>query len=432
MEFRVVGLTGSERWVDARSVPFETTDASGPQRCVLSVASDITERRQLEAQLRGAQQMEAVGRLAGGIAHDFNNLLTGMGGFTELVWMSLPEDDPRRDDLSEVQKGCQRAAALTRQLLALSRRQSLEPRVLDVNALIAGIEKLLRRTIREDIDIVMTLNPVEPVRVDPVQFEQVLLNLALNARDAMPAGGQLRFVTESVVVDETLARRYRPMRMGRYARITVTDSGTGMDAETQAHVFEPFFTTKPAGKGTGLGLATVYGTVKQSGGFIWLDSREGHGTSVAIYLPTVDAIVEQPHGGSGDRGAVTGGSEIILLVEDDGAVRRLTSHTLRHHGYTVLDARDGEHALDVSERHRGVINLLVTDVVMPGLTGPALAHRLVSQRPDMRVLYTSGYADGVTAHAGAPRDRVPLLSKPFLPADLLRRVRGILDGREAD
>jgi two-component system, cell cycle sensor histidine kinase and response regulator CckA len=344
--------------------------------------------------------------------------------------MTMDADDRRRDDLIEVQKSCQRAASLTRQLLAFSRRQSLDPRVLDINELVMGTQKLLRRTIGEDIEIVMALNAVEPVRVDPAQFEQVLLNLALNARDAMPTGGQLRFLTESVNVDDATSKRYPPMTQGRYVRVTVTDTGIGMSVETQAHIFEPFFTTKPAGKGTGLGLATAYGIVKQSDGFIWVDSRDGGGTGFMIYLPVVDAPVEQAVVASGERGPVVGGSETILLVEDDGAVRRLANHTLSYHGYTVLDARDGEHALELSEQHRGAIQLLVTDVVMPGLSGPALANQLRAERPTLRVLYTSGYAEGVTARAGAGRGKVPLLNKPFLPVDLLWRVREALNANE--
>jgi two-component system cell cycle sensor histidine kinase/response regulator CckA len=389
----------------------------------LSVVVDVTRHQHLQEQLRQAQKMEAVGRLAGGIAHDFNNLLTVISGFTELVLVKLDDTDARHADLLEVQKAAERAATLTRQLLAFSRRQVLQPQVLDVNALVAGIKTLLQRTMSEDIELVMALGVVDPVRVDASQLEQVLLNLALNARDAMPSGGKLRLVTETVAVDE--AWRYPPLMPGQYVRLTVSDTGVGMPPETQAHIFEPFFTTKPLGKGTGLGLATVYGIITQSGGFLGVDSQVGRGTSFAIYFPAVDAAVEpRVHVLIAER--VAGGSETILLAEDDDAVRGLVRHTLSEHGYTVLQGRDGDDALAVARQHTGVIHLLVTDVVMPGLNGPALAARLRMKRPDIHVLYTSGYADKVTAHAGVER-AVQVLGKPFLPLDLLRRVRGILD-----
>jgi signal transduction histidine kinase/CheY-like chemotaxis protein len=428
LEFRIVGLKGIERWADSRAVPFDTVmDGSSPQRAVLSVASDITERKQLEAELRGAQQMEAVGRLAGGIAHDFNNLLTAISGFTELVLHTFEETDPRRADLFEVRKGAMRAAALTRQVLAFSRRQILQPKVLDLNALVGNIQKLLHRTIGEDIELVMHFDPaLEPVRADPNQLEQVVLNLAVNARDAMPKGGQLRFVTEMVDVDRVAAQRHAPMPAGRYVRLTITDTGTGIAPEIEEHIFEPFFTTKERHKGTGLGLATVHGIVTQSGGFVWATSQPGLGTSFEIYLPAVhEAVdklvrVEQVE-------SVTGGTETILIAEDDGAVRRLASITLRQAGYTVLEARDGEDALRLarSDGHRD-IHLLVTDVVMPGLSGRDLASQFATERPEMRVLYTSGYAETITMRAGVDGD-VPLLAKPFLPNDLVRVVRERLD-----
>jgi signal transduction histidine kinase len=384
-----------------------------------------TEQDQLEEHLQQAERLSAVGQLAGGIAHDFNNLLTVISGFTELVLETTDSTDARHADLLEVQKAAERAATLTRQLLAFSRRQVLQPQVLDVNALVAGIKTLLQRTMSEDIELVMALGVVDPVRVDASQLEQVLLNLALNARDAMPSGGKLRLVTETVTVDEAWALRYPSMTPGRYVQLTVSDTGVGMSPEIRAHIFEPFFTTKPPGKGTGLGLATVYGIITQSEGFIGVDSDVSRGTSFAIYLPTVDAPVE-PMVRVLTTGPITGGSETILLAEDAGAVRRLVSHTLSEHGYTVLQGRDGDDALKVARQHGGVIHLLVTDVVMPGLNGPALAARLRMERPDIHVLYTSGYADKVTAHAGVERD-VQVLGKPFLPRELLRRVRGALD-----
>jgi PAS domain S-box-containing protein len=427
-EFRIIGLGGGERWVDSHAVPFETSiNGSGTQRAVLSVSSDVTERKQLEDQLRQSHKMEAIGLLAGGIAHDFNNLLTAIGGYTEMVLQTLDGNDARRDDLQEVAKAARRAASLTRQLLAVSRRQILQTRVFDLNALVSDIQKLLHRTIGEDIELVLAFDPaLEPLRADPSQLEQVVLNLAVNARDAMPKGGQLRFVTEMVDVDMMAAQGRAPMRPGRYVRLTITDTGSGMSPEIQQHVFEPFFTTKERNKGTGLGLATVYGIVKQSGGYVSVTSQVGLGTSFEIYLPPVQEAVE-PLVRVEESASRKGGTETVLLAEDDGAVRRLASMTLSHYGYTVLEARDGEEALQVarSDRRRD-IHLLITDVVMPGLSGRDLALQLAAERPEMLVLYTSGYAEAVTMRAGLEYG-VPLLAKPFLPNDLVQRVRETLD-----
>jgi two-component system, cell cycle sensor histidine kinase and response regulator CckA len=393
----------------------------------LAVSLDVTTRRQLEEQYLHSHKMEAVGQLAAGIAHDFNNLLTAIFGYTDMVVGSFEATDSRRDDLHEVTKATQRAAALTRQLLAFSRRQILQPTVLDVNTMVAEVQKLLRRTIPENIELEVDLNPLDPVRADAGQLEQVLLNLAINAGDAMPHGGQLRVVTDAVSVDDAWARRRFPMPTGRYVRLMVTDTGTGMSAETQARIFEPFFSTKERGKGTGLGLATVYGIVKQSDGYIWVDSQIGRGTTFEIYLPAVQGPVQSvtpvsplPQGG--------GGSQTILLAEDDGAVRRLTRDVLTKHGYTVLEARDGDEALALARQHAGLIHLLIADVVMPGLSGRELAVKLRLDRPQVRVLYTSGYSENMMVRAGfEPVDGgLPLLTKPFLPADLLRRVADAL------
>jgi two-component system, cell cycle sensor histidine kinase and response regulator CckA len=429
LEFRIKGLNGDERWVDSRSVPFDVTaSGSGPERSVLSVTSDITDRKRLEAQLRHAQQMEAVGRLAGGIAHDFNNLLTAIGGFTELVLATFDDADARRHDLLEVQKGTMRASRLTRQLLSFSRRQILEPKVLDVNALITDIEKLLHRTIGEDIELTMSLDSdLAAIRADPTQLERAVLNLSVNARDAMPKGGRLRFATEMVDVDRASAEQRAPMQAGRYVRLTITDSGIGIAPEIQQHIFEPFFTTKERHQGTGLGLATVYAIVKQSRGYVWMTSEVGRGTSFELYFPPVheaaEALVRVEPSES-----VAGGTETILIAEDDGAVRRLAGIALRKYGYTVLEARDGEDALRMarSDALRD-IHLLVTDVVMPGLSGRELAAHFASERPAMRVLYTSGYAETVTMRAGLHRNS-PLLAKPYLSTDLARLVRESLDG----
>jgi two-component system, cell cycle sensor histidine kinase and response regulator CckA len=426
LEFRIIGLNGHERLVHSHAVPFETFTGTGEaQTAVLSVTSDITDRKRLEDELRQSQKMEAIGLLAGGIAHDFNNLLTAISGYTEMTLQTLDDDDKRREDLQEVAKASRRAAALTRQLLAVSRRQILQPTVLDVNEMVADIQKLLHRTIPENIDLHLELSEVlDPVRADRGQLEQVVLNLAINAGDAMPQGGRLLVATENIDVDEERARRHPPMSAGRYVRLTMNDTGMGMTAQTQAHIFEPFFTTKERGRGTGLGLATVYGIVKQSEGFIWVESEVGRGTIFEVYLP----IVREPIASTVQVALVaeiTGGSQTILLAEDDGAVRRLARHVLTNQGYTVIDARDGDEALEFARRYAGAIDLLITDVVMPGLSGRDLAARLSGERPDVRVLYTSGYTENVMKRAGFESEPT-LLPKPFLPADLLRKVNEVL------
>ena len=431
-EFRIVGLTGVERWVDSHLVPFDASGGKERQTAVLSVTSDVTERKRLEGELSQTHKMEAIGLLAGGIAHDFNNLITAIGGYTELVLRSLDDRDERREDLQEVAKAAQRAAGMTRQLLAFSRRQILQPTVVDVNAMVADLQNLLRRTIPENIDLEFDLSPtLGPVRADHGRLEQVVLNLAINARDAMPQGGKVRIATGIVDVDEVLARRHAPMPLGRYVRLSVSDSGVGMSPETQARIFEPFFTTKDHGKGTGLGLATVYGIVKQSEGFIWVESEIGRGTTFEVYLPIVNERVAQavrlPATFDTRKGAHT-----ILLAEDDEAVRRLARDVLTTQGYQVLDARDGDEALAVSRQYPGNIDLLIADVVMPGLSGRGLASHLAGERPDLRVLYTSGYNENMLADSDVGTGAA-VLDKPFLPADLLRKVNHILgDTRSAD
>lgn len=430
LEFRILAPAG-ERWVDSHLVPFDMSDDAreGPS-AVLIVTSDVTERKNLEDQLRQGQKMEAIGQLAGGVAHDFNNLLTAIGGYTELVLASVDRTDPRHADLVEVRKAAERAATLTGQLLAFSRRQMLQASVLDLNELVAGIHKLLRRTIPEHIELVLALDPLlENVRADRGQLEQIVLNLAVNAGDAMPQGGQLRLATKMVDVDTMWARHHAPMTAGRYVRLGVSDTGTGMSPETQSRIFEPFFTTKGLGKGTGLGLATVYGIVKQSGGFIWVSSELQHGTTFEIYLPAVHEPVESALPAKPVTQPVSG-SETILVAEDDGGVRRLARDVLRKYSYTVLEARDGEEALSIAQHHGGAIQLLMTDVVMPGLSGRDLGDRISAIRPGIRVLYTSGYAENITTGAGLARG-LPFLAKPYSPAELLYKVRDILDTNTA-
>ncbi len=383
------------------------------------------ERKQLEAQVLQSQKLEAVGRLASGVAHDFNNLLTVIVGRSEFVRGRLARHGLPHEDIDLIIGTAQRAATLTRQLLAFSRKQMLQPQVLDLNTVVTGIEPMLSRLIGEHIRLRLTLAPeLGAVRADPGQFEQVIMNLAINARDAMPAGGQLVIETANVHLDETECRRHQGIRPGPHVMLAVTDTGVGMSAETRAHLFEPFFTTKGPDGGTGLGLATVYGIVGQSGGAIAVASDLGRGASFTIYLPRV----EEPVTPIGRARAVTGsadGSETVLLVEDAEEVRAVARLFLQTHGYTVLEARHGDEALAISARHRGSIDLLVTDLVMPRMDGRELVRRLAPARPRMKVLYVSGYSDDTittTQELGAP-----FLEKPFDSDVLARKVREVLD-----
>src|SRR5713101_4492730 len=388
---------------------------------------DITTQRQLEAQLAQAQKMEAIGRLAGGVAHDFNNLLTVILSYSELLLEELPKDSSNRDDIGQIRKAAQGASELTRQLLAFSRQQVLEPKVVDLNAAVSGIERLLGRVLREDIQLRCTLSAdAGTVRVDPGQLEQVIMNLAVNARDAMPNGGQLTVETANVDLDETYMQAHPLAAPGRYVMLAVTDTGTGMDAATQARIFEPFFTTKEVGKGTGLGLATVYGIVKQSGGWIWVYSEPGHGTTFKVYLPRVGEAAA-PAAPSLTPPASLRGSETILVVEDDEMIRNLVQKVMRANGYTVLVAGTGSDAERVAGAHAGPIHLLMTDVVLPGLNGREVARRLVAQRAGIRVLFLSGYTDDAIVHHGVLDPGVAFLQKPFSPAVLGRKVREVLD-----
>ena len=387
---------------------------------------DVTEQRHLEEQFRQSQKMEAVGQLAGGIAHDFNNLLTAILGNTQLLLRELPPGDSMHGDVEEIRKASERAASLTRQLLAYSRRQMLQPEVLDLNVVMAEMDKMLRRLIGEHIDLVAVFAPdLGRVRADPNQIEQVIVNLAVNARDAMPDGGKLTIGTANVDLDETFAEAHLGSVPGSYAMLAVTDTGVGMDATVRAHLFEPFFTTKEVGKGTGLGLATVYGIVKQSGGYISVYSEPGHGSSFKIYLPRIATPAEPPAGAP--KGGPAPGSETVLVVEDEPAVLALSRRALESQGYVVLAASDANAALRVVERHGGMIHLLLTDVVMPGLSGRELADRLSAQRPGIRVLYMSGYpGDAVVQHGTLPLGSA-FLQKPFSPDGLARKVRDVLD-----
>jgi PAS domain S-box-containing protein len=400
------------------------------RRCVVGTAIDLVERRRLETQLRQSQKMEAIGRLAGGVAHDFNNVLTVILSNSEMLAGQLSPEDPRRQELIEIRDAAQRAATLTRQLLAFSRKQVLKPRVLSLNAVVVTLEKMLRRLIGEDIELVTVLQPdLCPVEADPGQLEQIVMNLAVNARDAMPEGGSLSIETGNAEVDEVFARKHFPMVPGRYVMLVVCDSGAGMDAETQRHIFEPFFTTKPRGRGTGLGLSMVYGIVKQSGGYIWAYSEPGLGTTFKIYFPRVE-------GARGDAEAAVSesssppGRETILLAEDEDSVRRLARRILEEAGYIVLEAREATEALTISEGWHGPIDLLVTDVVMPELNGRELAERLSVLRPGIQILYISGYTDhDVLDGIVGPGNN--FLQKPFTPESLASKAREALDVPES-
>jgi signal transduction histidine kinase len=397
------------------------------RRLLLESRRAYDELAETQGQLEQAQKMDAIGRLAGGVAHDFNNLLTVILGRTEILLEPLPPEDPMRRGIELIRRTAGRAADLTRQLLAFSRKQVLEPVVLDLNTVATEMKDMLGRLIGEDIALLTAPGPgLGRVKADRGQIEQVLMNLAVNARDAMPQGGRLILETAAVELDEEYARRHVGARPGPHVMLAVSDTGTGIPREIQPQIFEPFFTTKEPGKGTGLGLATVYGIVKQSGGHIEVESEPGRGTTFRIYLPRFDAPAA-----TGDRGprpaAATGGTETILLVEDEEGVRELARDILRANGYTVLEARNGAEALLICERHQGPLDLLLTDVVMPRLSGRDLAERLAPLRPGLSVLYMSGYTDDAVIRHGVLGAGTAFLQKPFTPAVLVQRVRETLD-----
>jgi PAS domain S-box-containing protein len=391
-------------------------------------AEDVTERRALEQQLRQAQKMEAVGRLAGGIAHDFNNLLMVISGYSEFLLERIGDDQEMRGHAREIANAAERATSLTRQLLAFSRKQMLDPKIVDLNSVVSENVKMLTRLIGEDIDLVMVPGQdIGAVKADPGQIEQVIMNLAVNARDAMPKGGKLTIETANVTLDANYARFHAPAKPGDYVMLAISDTGMGMDAETQAHIFEPFYTTKGL-KGTGLGLSTVYGIVKQSEGYIWLYSETGKGTSFKIYLPrfsaTGEALATQP---ALAQEQTSKGHETILLVEDEENLRRLARQSLENQGYNVIDAPDGAAAIKISQAHPGPIHLLLTDVIMPGMNGRELANKLSPTRLEMRVLFMSGYTENHIGHNGTLDEGITLLQKPFTLSALRSKVREMLD-----
>ncbi len=414
------------------------TRTSELQRANEELQREIGERRRTEEalrrseeQLRQAQKLEAVGRLAGGIAHDFNNLLTAIMGYGQLARRKLQADAQAQQDLEEVLRAADRAASLTRQLLAFSRQQVLEPKVLDLNAIITGLDKLFRRLIGEDIDLVTApAADLGRVKADPGQIEQVIMNLVVNARDAMPDGGKLTVETANVELSEDYAETRGDLRPGRYVMVAVSDTGCGMTAEVKARMFEPFFTTKELGKGTGLGLSTVHGIVKQSDGHLEVYSELGRGTTFKVYLPRVEEGAERL---PAQRTAVgrLDGAETLLVVEDEEAIRRVIGLALRLHGYTVFEAADGSQAIALCERGDPPFHLLITDVVMPLMSGPELAQRVARICPDLRVLFISGYTDRALIHQGSRPSGSAFLQKPFTPETLARRVREILDEPQA-
>ena len=407
----------------APAVRRELADAE--QRRQRAQAEETLQRT--ENQLRQAQKMEAVGRLAGGIAHDFNNLLTAILGYSELVLQEMPSDAAGRADIDEIKKAGDRAAALTRQLLAFSRHQVLEPRVADFNEIVANVEKLLHRMIGADVELVTELDPaIGHVRVDPGQMDQVLMNLAVNARDAMPEGGRLGIRTSERVFTQPYQVHGSSIEPGRYLLATVSDTGAGMTPDIMKQIFDPFFTTKGVGEGTGLGLSTVYGIVKQSSGHIFVDSEPGRGTAFEIYLPCVDAPVDALKPSASPLGRMEG-SETILLVDDDGGIRELVHRALKDNGYHVLVARDGMEALAVANEHVGSIHVLITDLVMPRMGGAELAGQLTAARRDLAVLYLSGYTDRREWKLEASQVGRDYLQKPFTPSVLMRKVRELLD-----
>jgi PAS domain S-box-containing protein len=414
-------------FVSAKLTAVLHRDKDGSPRYFISTVEDVTDRVRLEGLLRQGQKMEAVGRLAGGIAHDFNNLLTVILGYSDLALQQLAPGTPVHSDVEEIRRAGKSAAALTQQLLAFSRKQILQPQIVDLNAIVTRMSALLRRLIGEDIELRTRLaEPLDRVCADAGQIEQIIMNLALNARDAMSRGGTLTVETANAELDARWVAQHAEASEGRHVMLAISDTGIGMDQEVQAHLFEPFFTTKEPGKGTGLGLATVYGIVKQSGGSIFVYSEPAMGTTIKIFLPRTQ-LAADPLDAPRSASPPADGTETILLVEDQADVRLVTRNILARHGYTVLEAASGTEALSLLESYGGHVHLLLTDVIMPGMTGRDLAERLVQGRPRLRVLYTSGYTDDTILRRGILEAGMAFLQKPYTPDLLLHRVRDLLE-----
>jgi two-component system, cell cycle sensor histidine kinase and response regulator CckA len=420
----VTDVHGQARTLMTQKSPL--TNEKGEKQIVFSMR-DITEYKRLESQLLQSQKMEAIGSLAGGVAHDFNNLLNVINGYSELALESLDDHNPIRKDIEHIWDAGRRAASLTSQLLAFSRKQILQPVILDLNIVITQMSSILRRLIGEDIDCVTnTPRDLGMINADPAKIEQVILNLAVNARDALPQGGKLTIETANVDFEEGYIREHSMAKAGAYVMLAISDNGIGMDAETQARIFEPFFTTKKKGKGTGLGLATVYGIVKQSNGFIWVYSEFGKGTTIKIYFPRVEGesakfVIDD------DAVQDLQGSETVLLVEDETSVRNLASRILQDRGYNIIEAADGQEALRQAKEHNGKIHLVLTDVIMPGMSGSSLVVQIEAVRPDIKALYISGYTDNAIVHHGILDSDIAFLQKPFSPNQLARKVREVLN-----
>jgi two-component system, cell cycle sensor histidine kinase and response regulator CckA len=429
-EYRIVRPDGNVRWIRDRAYPVR--DEAGEIDRIVGIAEDVTDRRALEMQLRQSQKMEAIGRLAGGIAHDFNNMLTAIGGHAQLLEGELPRESPLHQHIEIIRMAADRSAALTRQLLAFSRKQILQPRVVELNAVIASIEPMLRRMIGEDIEVRTALQPdIPPIFADPSQIEQVLMNLIVNARDAMPAGGKLTLTTaEAELSEEYFTARQVVGRPGRYAMLAVSDNGVGMDPIIVARIFEPFFTTKPAGKGTGLGLSTVYGIVKQTQGFVWVYSEPGQGSTFKVYLPLARQVDGRDAASRENEPYAAEIAATVLVVEDDPSVRSLVTRVLQRAGYEVLQAAEAGVAAALATDYREPIDLLITDVVLPSMNGPAVADLVCKAHPETQVLFMSGYTDEAIVHHEVLAPGTEFLEKPFTPRQLLGRVQEILRRRE--
>ena len=425
VEHRVVRPDGGVRWVHERAAILR--DPQGRPLRMVGTVQDITERRLLEDQLRQSQKMEAIGRLAGGIAHDLNNALTAIAGYAELALGEVASDHPARSDVEEIRRAAERAGSVTRQLLAFSRNKLLEPRVFDLNETIAAISRLLSRLLGADVEVQTRLaGAALPVLADPGQVEQAVINLAVNARDAMPGGGKLVLTTALETVDESFARSHLPMPAGPYVVLRVSDSGHGMSRETLVRIFEPFFTTKDVGKGTGLGLSMVYGTLKQIGGFIFVDSEINRGTTFRLYFPPPPARTPAATHAAPVREGERHGHETLLVAEDEPSVRNLVAAALRHDGYRLLLASSAEEALTVADAHDGPIDLLLTDAMMPGKSGVELANLMTARRPGIPVIIMSGYTEETLSVPGM-KEPITLLHKPFTPRELRRRIRDVFD-----